>query len=120
MDTSKHFTTFLKVDDFAEGESAEETIAKVEEGKYGLVLTLDSGSQFSLNATNWRTLSKAYGYESDNWIGKRIELIRGEVPYKGEPVPSLILKTTSPSLSEAERKLSVKPAPEIDDDIPFS
>jgi hypothetical protein len=119
MDTSSYFTTFLKVDDFAEGESMEETITKVEEGKYGLVLTLDGGSQFSLNATNWRTLSKAYGYESDNWIGRRIELTRGEATYRGEQVPSLILKPKSPALSEADRRLPVKPEPDIDSDIPF-
>jgi hypothetical protein len=120
VDTSSYFTTFLKVDDFAEGESTEGTITKVEEGKYGLVLTLDSGSQFSLNATNWRTLSRAYGFESDNWVGKSIELTRGEMTYKGEQVASLILKPTSSPLSESERKLPVKPEPDIDDDIPFN
>jgi hypothetical protein len=120
MDTSSYFTTFLKVDDFAEGESTEGTITKVEEGKYGLVLTLDSGSQFSLNATNWRTLSKAHGYESDDWLGKSIKLTRGEATYKGEQVPSLILKPTSPRLSESERKLLAKAEPDIDDDIPFN
>jgi hypothetical protein len=119
MDTSRYFTTFLKVDDFADGESTEETITKVEEGKYGLVLTLDSGSQFSLNATNWRTLSKAYGVESDNWVGKRIGLTRGEAMFKGEPVPSLVLRTISPSLSESDRRALVKPDPIDDPDIPF-
>jgi hypothetical protein len=119
MDTSSYFTTFLRVDDLAQGETIEATITKVEEGKYGLVLTLESGSQFSLNATNWRTISKAFGCESDNWLNKRIALTRGETMFKGEPVPSLILRVISPPLSENDRKALVKPEPDIDDDIPF-
>jgi hypothetical protein len=51
MDTSSYFQgTFLKVEDLA-GEAMEATIEKVEEGRYGLVLILDNGSQLSLNTT---------------------------------------------------------------------
>jgi hypothetical protein len=116
MNVSDYFTgTFLKVEDLA-GEVMHATIEKVEEGKYGLVLTLDNDSMFSLNMTNGKTLAKAYSYESDNWCGKRIELSAGEVPYKGDKVPSIILKPISPPLSESDRKL---PEPDISDDIPF-
>jgi hypothetical protein len=123
MDVSSYFTgSFLKVEDFADGETMQATITKVEEGKYEkLVLTLDNGSLLSLNATNGRALAKAFGYESNNWIRKSIELTVGEVLFKGELQPSVMLKPISPPPSGSDRRLPVKPEPDspADDDAPF-
>jgi hypothetical protein len=116
MNTSDFFRGgFLKVEDL-NGEPLRATVTKVEEGKYGLVLTLDNEAQLSLNKTNGKTIQKAWGYESDAWIEKQVELRAGETKYKGEMVPSIILRTISPALSEAEREAS---EPDISDDIPF-
>jgi hypothetical protein len=41
------------------------------------VLVFDSGDEFTVNETNNKTLIKAYGFESDNWIGQEIELALG-------------------------------------------
>ena len=119
MDTRDYFRGgFLKVEDL-DGEPLLATIMKVEDGKYGLVLTLDNDSQLSLNFTNGKTIQKAWGFESDGWVGKQIELRPGEAKYKGEMVPSIILETISPAVSESDRKALVKPEPDINDDIPF-
>jgi hypothetical protein len=118
MDVSDYFTGFLKVEDFADGETMQATITKVEEGKFDkLVLTLDNGSLFSLNVTNGRATGKAYGYNSDDWIGKRIELSVGEALFKGEKQPSIVLKPLTASLPVSERRVPAEP--DISDDIPF-
>jgi hypothetical protein len=41
------------------------------------VLELETGCQFTLNATNVNTLMKAFGWESNNWIGQEIVLELG-------------------------------------------
>ena len=49
-----------------------------EPDRYGRpVLELENGSQFSVNETNRKILVKAWGYESDDWVGQDIELFLG-------------------------------------------
>ena len=78
MDTRKFGSVFIKPDDVRDGPRQERIVNVFESEKYrGLVLDLDAGDQFSLNNTNTRILNKAYGCESDNWIGQIIELALG-------------------------------------------
>ena len=102
-------STFLKPDDLREGTLAV-TIAAVEEGRYDKPnLTFDNGSKLSVNKTNSARLAKAYGYESADWIGQRVNLSLGETNYAGEPQETILItpiKRTSKS--------------GMDDDIPFS
>jgi hypothetical protein len=87
------------------------TITGVSEGQYGkLDLTFDDGSQLSLNANNCLTLARAYGFESDNLIGKEVELTLGEIQYRGEPQQTILVKPISPP---------AQPKPEFGDEIPF-
>jgi hypothetical protein len=78
MDTRKYGSIFIKPDDVHEGPRQERIIHVYESEKYHcLVLELESGDQFSLNNSNTRILSKAYGWESDGWLGQVIELTLG-------------------------------------------
>jgi crossover junction endodeoxyribonuclease RuvC len=120
MKTKGMFTSFWKPDSLSPGEKVELTIASVEEGDYGLVLTFEDGSKFSLNMTNGRKLERAYGDETDLWIGKTVELSLGVVTYRGEQVASVILTIVSAELSKDEQvALLPKKLNPIDDDIPF-
>jgi hypothetical protein len=74
---------FIKVDDVRDG-PIEGEIAFVKEGKWDKAdLVFESGDLLSLNATNNKTLVRAYGRESDHWIGKQIEMFLGAIRYQG-------------------------------------
>lgn len=55
--------------------------AEFEVGSFGrqLVLLLDNGQKFSLNATNRKALARKLGHETDNWISKQIQFALGPV-----------------------------------------
>ena len=87
-----------------------EEIVAIREGSFGLELVFASGDLLSLNKTNARTLARAYGWESDNWIGKTVELYAGETTFEKQTQQSVLIKPISPS----------KPANSPpNDDIPF-
>jgi hypothetical protein len=88
---------FLKLDDVAEG-PIQQTIADVTPGNYGKPeLTFESGAKLSLKRTNTRSLIKAFGNNSDQWIGRRIELSEGEAEFKGERQPLILVQAASAS-----------------------
>lgn len=116
MNVREFIGTFLKPEDVATPVVL--TIADVAEGKYGLDLTFDDGSKMGLNATNGRKLAKAWGYESEAWIGKQIELSAGTIPFDGEDRPTIALTPISPAMSPTEQALAKRDP--IDDDMPFN
>ena len=114
MNVSGYYTTYVKAADFAEGETRLVTIKKVA----AVDVSFDDDSIFTLNATNWRVLTKAFGVETDNWIGQTIKLTRGEAPDEGEMKPTIFVEAVSPPLSESDRKLPPKPPAMLDPDDP--
>jgi hypothetical protein len=96
MDASRFAGSgFLSLADVKDGRFRGE-IAAVEEGGYKkLVLTFTNGLRFSLNATNTTEMIKAFGSETDDWIGERVELYEGEASYQGKTVPSVRLTPRS-------------------------
>jgi hypothetical protein len=116
MDMSKYSgNVFLKVEDIEASGPIEVTITGVSEGRFGRPdLTLNDGSQLSVNKTNNRALLRAYGDKSDNWIGKLIELRVGNLKYDGKLQEAIVVKPLSPPI---ERK--APPRVEFDDDAPF-
>jgi hypothetical protein len=105
---------FLKPDDLKQG-PIHVTIAALSMGKYERPdLEFDDGSRLSLNATNARVLARAYGYESDDYIGKRIELTLGEVEYQGWMQESILIRPISPPVEN-----KALPKSDTDDHIPF-
>ena len=86
MDMSKYLgSAFLKVGDIKAG-PIRSVIADITEGKYGKPdVSFSDGTKLSLNTTNDKILCQAYGTESDDWIGKEIELSLGEIEQPRRP-----------------------------------
>jgi hypothetical protein len=86
------------------GGTRRETISAVELGKYGKPdLHFRSGDKLSVNSTNAKALSKAYGRNSDDWIGREIELYCGQVVYNKQTQASVLARPVSPVIPDAQR-----------------
>ena len=114
---------FIKLDDVRDG-PLHEVIAAVKLGKYDKPdLVFESGDLLSLNATNNKALIRAYGRNSDDWIGKEIDLLQGEIPFNNEMKETVIVQPASPPQPSARTKLKLsdkkKPANAFDDEDQF-
>ncbi len=123
VDARKYFgSTFVTLKDVADG-PLRVTIDGVREGQYGkLVANFEEGLSLSLNATNSRILAKAYGPETDGWLGHVIELFSDEIEFKGNLQPAVLVKPVSlpTAPSAAPKPPPVKQRSDMDDDnIPF-
>ena len=95
--------SFLKVDD-VRGGPLREVIVSIKLGKYDKPdMYFEFGDCLSLNATNNVVLIRAYGPNSDDWIGKEIELFVGEVEFEKKPIDAVLVKPISPALKQQER-----------------
>jgi hypothetical protein len=117
-------SSFINYDD-VEGGPFRGTIAGVAHGSYDkAVVTFSSGQRFSLNVTNTQILIKAWGDESEDWIGEKAELYAGTVKFKGEETPSVLVRPLERKPGEKKVK-PPKPATAgpaaigMDDDIPY-
>jgi hypothetical protein len=103
---------FLKVGDVKVNGPIQVVIADIVLGTYGKPdVTFTDGTKLSLNATNNKILCQAYGTESDDWIGKEIELSLGEIEYQGKPQEAVLVKPISPPKR--------KPGGDMEDEIAF-
>lgn len=112
---------FVKVNDVRDG-PIQGQIAVVKDGKWDKPnIVLASGDVLSLNATNVRILARAYGNESDHWIGKMIELFLGSIQYQGSDQEAVLVRPVSPPVKKAkqEKEADGKPAHDMNDEIPF-
>lgn len=106
---------FIKVAD-VEDDPIRAVIAVVKMGKYDKPdLVFESGDVLSLNATNNQTLVRAYGANSDDWIGKEVQLLLGEIEYQGRMQKAVKVKPISPPPKPADQK---SPEPDFNDDLP--
>jgi hypothetical protein len=120
MDMRKYATDhFVKTDDVRDN-PIEDQIAVVKDGKYDKPnIVLESGDVLSLNATNRKMLVRAYGNESDLWIGKTIRLFLGMIEYQGADHEAVLVEPISPPIKKKKTKDDgSKPAPDFDDPIP--
>jgi hypothetical protein len=122
MDTRKFAgPTFIGLAD-VNGGALREQIAVVNTGKYDkLNIVFETGDILSLNATNVKILQKAYGVDSDLWIGKDVELYAGEVEYQKKMRPSVLIRPVSPSLPLEAKKAAIEKFDgdkDFDDEIP--
>jgi hypothetical protein len=119
---------FVKVADVAE--PYQQRIAGVVEGKFEKPeLVFENGDKLSLSATNVDTLTAAFGFESDAWIGHVVELYPGEGEYQGESVAMVMVRAiTAGEKQDVEpvRRAPSKPPVTkqsggggLNDDIPF-
>jgi hypothetical protein len=100
---------FVKVNDVRDG-PIEGRVAGISEGNYGKPdLILESGDTLSVNATNNKILMRAYGPNSDDWIGKEVELFLGEIEYQGKMQEAVLVRPISP-LVKAKEQTKLKQA----------
>ena len=126
MDMRKYSSEhFVKVDDVRDG-PIEDQIAVVKDGQYDKPnVVFESGDVLSLNATNRKTLVRAYGNESDLWIGKMIRLFLGMIEYQGSDHESVLVEPISPPVKDGKANKAAKaadqkkPPADFDDEIPF-
>ena len=129
MDMRKYSgSAYLKLPD-VRAAPRRERIADVSEGKFGKpVITFESGARLSLGVTNNKTLIRAYGEDSDGWIGCDVDLRLGDVEVQGEPKEIVLVEPVSPKLPLSEQGPSKQqkptatakpPADGMADDIPF-
>jgi hypothetical protein len=87
IDMRQYASTYIKPDNVRDGPIQTRIINVFESGQTGRpVLELETGSQFTLNDGNTNTLIKAWGYNSDDWIGQEIELFLGTYKdWKSDP-----------------------------------
>jgi hypothetical protein len=135
MDARKYASKYVKPDIVRDGAIETRIVNVFEEERYGnLVLELETGSQFTLNQTNTNVLMKAWGHETDDWIGQELALelgtykdwrdnppteketvkVRVISPTKGAPNGAALAKPPLPP----SRVTAAKPD-DMDDSIPF-
>src|SRR5262245_18325965 len=110
MDIDKYSKdVYIKVDDLVDGPRREK-IVDVLDGKYDKPDVLfESGNKLGLNATNRRTLKRAYGRETNAWAGRVVELYIGEVRFNNESRESVLVRPITPSNSGADAHKPKKP-----------
>ena len=95
---------FLKADDL-KGRAIKVKIsnAKVEpmtqdvNGDQKLVIYFEGKEKgMALNKTNFKVLASSFGPDTDNWLGKEIEVFSMDVEYQGKLVPGLRLRVLAP------------------------
>jgi hypothetical protein len=126
MDMTKYGSAFIKPDDVRDGPRQDRIINVYISEKYNCpVLDLESGDQFSLNQTNTRIMNKAYGTESDGWLGPVVEFFLGTYKSGDETKDTVVLKPISlrdPAAGNGSetptRTIPSKPR-DMDDEIPF-
>jgi|SRR5262249_6693852 len=121
MDMSKYVGgLFLKVEDIKANGPVRVRIADVREGKFEKPdLTFDDGTRLSVNATNGRALARAYGFESDDWVDKEVELVVGELEYQGKAQEAILIKPITPPLEKKTPPKHNNSGDDMSDEIPF-
>ncbi len=114
---------FLKVEDIRSSGPRQDRIVGVVMGQFKKPdLLLESGDKLGLSATNIDILSKAYGFESEEWAGHLIKLFIGKGIYEGEDVDMILVEPISKAenseqASEPVRKKPTKSADPMDEEV---
>jgi hypothetical protein len=137
MDARKFASAYIKPEHVHDGPIQTRVVTVLEDERYKrLVLELEIGSQFTLNDGNTNVLIKAWGHDTDNWIGLELALELGtykdwrdDPPTEKETVRA---RAISPAKTEAQNgSASTKPLPPslvtspkstaeaMNDEIPF-
>lgn len=127
MDISDQLLSgFIKVADIARG-PRRDVVAYATIGRFGKTdLEFQGGGTLSLNQTNLRTIANAWGTETNDWIGKELEMYVGKVNYQGQDMDSVMVRAISPPIPPRPKpQQNLPPAARTtprgfhDDEIPF-
>ncbi len=137
MDARKYASKNIKPDAVRDAPVEARIVNVYEEERYGkLCLELETGAVFTLNDGNTNTLIKAFGHNTDNWIGQEIELYlatwkdwRADPPEEKETVRCRISPTSAAAANGSTPATAKPPLPpsrtaaskndDMNDDIPF-
>jgi hypothetical protein len=136
MDARKYASKYVKPDNVRDGPIQTRIVNVFEEERYGrLTLELETGSQFALNDGNTNVLIKAWGYETDLWIGLELALELGTYKDWREDPPvdkeTVRVRAISPAPSAQNggtpaskpplppSRIAPPPKDDLDDEIPF-
>jgi hypothetical protein len=137
MDARKYASKYVKPDNVRDGPIQTRVVNVFEHERYSqLVLELETGSQFTLNDGNTNVLIKAWGADTDNWIGLELALELGFYKdWRADPPEdkeTVRVRAVSPAKTADAQNGSVpasKPLPpsrvtpslkdDLSDDIPF-
>lgn len=62
-----------------------ETLGQGKDAEEKFVLSFnETTKKLVVNSTNWKTIEKLHGEDSDTWVGKPITLVAREVDFQGE------------------------------------
>jgi hypothetical protein len=118
MDMRKYVSgNFITLDDLRDGPRREK-IADVVEGKFEKPnLVFEGGDLANVNTTNARVLMRAFGPETNGWVGREVELYVGPLEYQGGVQDGVRIR---PITAETEPEPKQKsPGGEMDDESPF-
>jgi hypothetical protein len=131
MDMRKYSAGVIRPEDLYDGPRVEKIINIFEHEKHNCaVLELESGDQLFLWGNLARVLYKAWGYNSDDWLGQEVELSLGHYLDKKTDPPTekecIAIRAVSPAKEGAN---SGAPVPALskartvgggmDDEVPF-
>jgi hypothetical protein len=135
VDARKYASAFVKPDNVRDGPIQTRIINVFEQERFNrLALELETGSQFGLNDGNTNTLIKAWGHDTDKWIGLEIELYLGSYKDWNEDPPTeketVRVKALSPrpgvqnggtpdNKPPLPPSLTAATSKDLDDEIPF-
>lgn len=132
VDLRKYAPKFIKPEHLREGPITSRIVRADEESQYGnLIIELETGSKLNLKEANFNTLTKAFGWDSENFIGQEVTLeLDHYEDWKTKEMKETVKLIVTGSASAAGTNGSApasKPLPapmsppknDMDDEIPF-
>src|SRR5262245_31023958 len=98
MDMTKYTSGFIMPDDLRDGPRRERIVNVYQSDKHSaFVLDLESGDQLMVwhNSPNARALRRAYGRNSEDWLGHVVDLSVGTYVKDGETKETVVLTPIS-------------------------
>jgi hypothetical protein len=135
MDARKFASKYVKPDHVRDAPIQTRIVSVLEDERYDrLLLELETGSQFALNDGNTTTLIKAWGHDTDTWVGREIQLELGTYKdWRADPPEekeTVRVRAIPPAEAQNGSAPAAKPLPpsmvtpkslkdDLSDEIPF-
>ena len=109
VDARKYASKYVKPDDVRDGPIHTRIISMFEDERFSrLMLELETGSQFALNDGNTNILIKAWGHDTDAWIGRELQLELGTYKDWRDDPPTEKETVRVRAVSPAERRTAAR------------
>ena len=118
VDISTAFPSkFLKAADL-QGKTYKLTMRGVEMEDIGgdhqpVLYFMKTDKGIGLNKTNMNAIADVYGFETNNWAGKEVEIFPATTMFKGQNVPCIRLRVVAPAAAAGAIPGQHQPAPQL-------